>query len=135
MNSPRNIIAIDRLRAGEIIGLHKLSASCVAVSSATPWVSIPIKVPAKLTVSEKIEEGVRLYTAQLVFRTCEEPGDRGRQVYRCKTADGRFYLIGTNDRPYPVSTVTTNHPGNMTDNQLDEVTVTWTSARKIPYIQ
>ncbi len=135
MNSPRNIIAIDRLRAGEIIGLHKLSDSCVAVSSATPWVSIPIKVPAKLTVSEKIEEGVRLYTAQLVFRTCEEPGDRGRQVYRCKTADGRFYLIGTNDRPYPVSTVTTNHPDNMTDNQLDEVTVTWTSARKIPYIQ
>ena len=135
MNSPRNIIAIDRLRAGEIVGLRKLSASSVSVSSSTPWVSIPIKVPARLTVREKIEDGVRLYTAQLVFRTCEDPGDRGRQVYRCKTADGRYYLIGNNDRPYPISTVTTNHPDNMTDSQLDEVTVNYTSASRIPYIQ
>ena len=135
MNSPRNIIAIDRVSAGAIVGLRRLSASSLHVSSLTPWESIPIKVPARLTISEKIEDGVRIYTAQLVFRTCEEPGDRGRKVYRCKTADGRYYLIGSNERPYPVSTVTTNHPDNMTDNQLDEVTVSYTSSSKIPYIQ
>lgn len=135
MNSPRNIIAIDRLQAGGIIGLSRISKQCVSVSSSTPWESIAIKVPAKLTISEKIEDGVRLYTAQLVFRTCEEPGDRSRRVYRCKTADGSYYLIGTNDRPYPISTVNKNHPDNMTDNQLDEVTVSYTSATKIPFIQ
>lgn len=135
MNSPRNIVAIDRIQAGEIIGLRRLSASCVAVSSDTPWESIPIKVPAKLIVSEKIEDGVRMYTAQLVFRTCEDPGNRSRMVYRCWAADGRYYLIGTNDRPFPVTTVTTNHPDNMSDNQLDEVAVSYTSASRIPYIQ
>ena len=56
-------------------------------------------------------------------------------MYRCKAANGRYYLIGTNDRPYPISTVTQNHPDNMTDNQLDEVTVNYTSSNKIPYIQ
>jgi hypothetical protein len=135
MNTPRNIIAIDRIQAGSIIGLRKIDESNVTVSSLTSWESIPIKVPARLTFSEKIEDGVRVYTAQLVFRTCEEPGDRRRMVYRCKTADGRYYLIGSNDRPYPVTTLTLNLPDNMTDSQLSEVTVNYTSAAKIPYIQ
>ena len=135
MNTPRNIIAIDRVSAGAIVGLRRLSVSSVQVSSITPWESIPIKVPARLTISDKIEDGVRVYTAQLIFRTCKELEDRGRKVYRCKAANGRYYLIGTNDRPYPISTVTQNHPDNMTDSQLDEVTVNYTSAAKIPYIQ
>ena len=135
MNTPRNIIAIDRVSAGAIVGLRRLSVSSVQVSSVTPWENIPIKVPARLTISDKIEDGVRVYTAQLIFRTCKELDDRERKVYRCKAANGRYYLIGTNDRPYPISTVTQNHPDNMTDNQLDEVTVNYTSSNKIPYIQ
>lgn len=134
MNRPRNIIAIDRVSAVDVIGLRRLTASSVELSSQTPWVSIPIKIPAKLTVSEKIEDGVRLYTAQLVFRTCEDTGERGRLVYRCRTADGRYFLIGTDARPYPITTVSKLHPDNMTDSQLDEVTVNFTSAYRIPYI-
>ena len=134
MNTLRNITSIDRLRAGDIVGLRQASAFSVHVSTATPWEKIPIKIPARLTISDKIEDGVRLHTAQLVFRTCAEPGDRGRQVYRCKTADGRYYLIGTNERPYPISTVTMNHPDNMTDSQLNEVNVSYTSASEIPFI-
>lgn len=134
MNTPRNIIAIDRVQAASVIGLQKISEAHVTLSPLTSWESIAIKVPARLTISDKIEDGVRLYTAQLVFRTCEEPSDMRRMVYRCKTADGRYYLIGTNERPYPVSTLTMNHPDNMTDSQLNEVTVNYTSSSKIPYI-
>lgn len=135
MNTPRNIIAVDRLRAGDIVGLRQASATSVHVSTATAWENIPIKVPARLTISDKIEDGVRLHAAQLVFRTCEEPHAIERMVYRCKTADGRYYMIGNNERPYPVTTVNDNHPDNMTDSQLYEVTVNYTSAGKIPYIQ
>lgn len=134
MNTLRNIIAIDRISAGAIVGIRRLSTSSVQVSALTPWESIPIKVPARLTISDKIEDGVRIYTAQLVFRTCEDFGDRDRKVYRCKTADGRYYLIGSNDRPYPVTNVNEPHPDNMTDSQLNEVTVSYSSASKIPYI-
>lgn len=134
MNTPRNIIAIDRIQAGSIIGLHRIDESSVAVSPLTSWVSLPIKVPARLTVNEKIEDGVRLYTAQLVFRTCKEPDDMRRMVYRCKTADGKYLLIGSNDRPYPVSTLGINLPDNVTDSQLDEITVNYTSTAQIPYI-
>lgn len=135
MNSTRNIIAVDCLQSGSLTGLRKLSESCVSVSPTNSWTSIPIKVPARLTVSDKKENGVRLYTAVLVFRSCEEPGDRDRKVYRCKTADGRYYLIGSNERPYPVCSVTDPHPDNMVDSQLYEITVSYTSACKIPYIE
>ena len=135
MNSPKNVIGIDRLQSGSIVGLRKLSSTSVAISSSNSWKNIPIKVPARLTISDKIDDGVRLHTAQLVFRTCDEPQEIERMVYRCKTADGRYYLIGNNERPYPVTTVNDNHPDNMTDSQLYEVTVNYTSAEKIPYIQ
>lgn len=135
MNSPKNVIGIDRLQSGSIVGLRKLSSSSVSISSSNSWKNIPIKVPARLTISDKVDDGVRLHTAQLVFRTCDEPQEIERMVYRCKTADGKYFLIGNNDRPYPVTTVNDNHPDNMTDSQLYEVTVNYTSAEKIPYIQ
>ena len=67
MNTPRNIIAIDRISAGAIVGLRRLTTSTVWVSSLTPWESIPIKVPARLTISEKIEDGVRLANTNVVL--------------------------------------------------------------------
>ena len=134
MNTPRNIIAIDRVPVLSIFGYKQVSEGSVKVDISTPWQTLPIRVPARLTISNKIEDGVRLHTAQLVFRTCEDPGDMGRWAYRCHTADGKEILIGTPERPYPVGTVTRNHPDNMTDSQLDEVTVTWTSCHGIPFI-
>ena len=134
MNTPKNVIAIDRISVLDVIGFKRISSSTVEISSQTPWIKIPIKVPAKLTVSEKIEDRVRMYTAQLVYRTCEETQYRNRIVYRCRTADGRYWLIGSDARPYPITTVNKVRPDNMTDSQLDEVTVNFTSSYKIPYI-
>ena len=134
MNTPRNIIAIDRVPASSLLGYQRTGVKSVKVDNNTLWQSLSVKVPARLTISDKIDNGVRIYTAQLVFRSCEELTDLARWAYRCKTADGKFYLIGTDERPYPVGTVTTNHPDNMTDNQLSEVTVNYTSGNPIPYI-
>lgn len=134
MNNHRNIIGIDRIPASELSGLQRLSTSIVQISSYTSWKSIPIQVPARLTISDKIEDGVRIHTAQLVFRTCEEMDECSRMAYRCKTADGKYYLIGTDDRPYTITTVSRQHPDNMTDSQLNEVTVNYSSNYRIPYI-
>lgn len=134
MNSPRNIIAIDRVPVSSLLGFMRINSKNVKVDSNTPWQSLHIKVPARLTISDKIEDGTRLYTAKLEFRTCEDASDNGRWAYRCHTADGRELLIGSPTRPYPVATISTNHPDNMTDNQLSEVAVNWTDSREISYI-
>ena len=134
MNTPRNVIAIDRVPVSSLLGYKRIGVNKVKIDANTSWQSLPVKVPARLTINDKIDNGVRIYTAQLVFRSCEELTDLERWVYRCKTANGKYYLIGTDKRPYPVGTVTSNHPDNMTDNQLSEVTVTYTSCNQIPYI-
>lgn len=136
MNSPRNIIAIDRIPVSSIIGFQRTGVNSVKMDAGTPWQSLVIKVPARLTISDKIEDGVRLYTAQLVFKVCQEDlGGWSRQAFRCHTADGKQLLIGSDERPYPVATVNQPRPDNMTDSQLCEVTVNYTSANQIPYIQ
>ena len=134
MKKIHNIIRIDRVRVSSITSYARLSEKSAKVGSDTPWSVIPIKVPAKLSISDKIEDGVRLHTAQLVFRTCEDTGDLEHLAYRCHTIDGHCLLIGTPERPYPVGTAIQNHPDNMTDSQLDEVIVNWTSSQKIPHI-
>lgn len=134
MNTARNIIAIDRVPVSSLLGFQRTGIGRVKLDAAIPWQQMSIRIPARLTISDKIEDGVRLHTAQLVFRCCEDITDLGRWAYRCKTAAGQYYLIGTDERPYPVGTVTTNHPDNMTDNQLCEVTVTYTSPEQLPYI-
>lgn len=136
MNSPRNVIAIDRTPVTSIVGFQRTGRNSVKMDAATPWQSLTIKVPARLTITDKIEGGVRLYTAQLVFKVCQDGlGDWNRQAFRCHTADGRQVLIGSDERPYPVATVNDTRPDNMTDSQLCEVTVNYTSASQIPYIQ
>ena len=136
MNSPRNVIAIDRTPVTSIVGFQRTGRNSVKMDAATPWQSLKIKVPARLTITDKIDDGVRLYTAQLVFKVCKEDmGDWNRQAFRCHTADGKQVLIGSDERPYPVATVNDTRPDNMTDSQLCEVTVNYTSASQIPYIQ
>lgn len=135
MKSTRHIVRIDHTSSASLTGLRRISTASVNLSESTPWEQLPVKVPARLTISDKIEDGVRLHTAQLIFRTCEDVDSRERMVYRATCADGRQYLIGTNDRPYPITNVSEAHADNMTDNQLQEVTVSYTSAARIPYIQ
>lgn len=134
MNKPHNIIAIDRVSASQLTGFQRIGTESVKISADVSWQSINIKVPARLIISDKIEDGVRLHTSQLIFRTCESVRDLKRYVYRCRTADGNYILIGAPERPYPVGTVTVSHPDNMTDSQLDEISVSWTSGHRIPYI-
>ena len=136
MNSPRNVIAIDRTPVTSIVGFQRTGRKSVKIGDATPWQSLTIKVPARLTITDKIEDGIRLYTAQLVFKTCsEDSGDWDRRVFRCQAADGKQVLIGSDKRPYPVATVNDARPDNMTDSQLCEVTISYTSSSPIPYIQ
>lgn len=135
MNKTRTIVKVYRISANQLQGIRKCGTDSVSVPTSVPFQDIDIRVPARLTLSDSIVDGVRIYTAQLVFRTCEDTGDHERVVYACETANGDSYLIGTAGRPYPVTTVHQTLPDNMTDSQLEEVTVNYSSAKKIPLIE
>lgn len=94
------------------------------------------KKPASMTITDKIENGQRIFQTKLVFKTCKSDlqGARGL-AFLAETIDGDKYLIGNNDRPYPVITASENHPNNYADSQLTEYVVTWNSTLKPPIIR
>lgn len=136
MNSTRNVIAIDRVPVSSLLGYKRIGINSAKCDVATPWQPLLIKVPARLTISDKIEGGVRIYTAQAVFKLLcdDDPATWARQAFRCRTADGQSILIGTVERPYPIVNTNNPRPDNMTDSQLIEVTVNYTSDKPIPFI-
>lgn len=128
------ITAVDRIPVTSLVGMSRVLKTGVKLPSGINWQPIAIKPHAQLSISDKVEDKNTVWTAKLVFKTCEEFGDRGRWAYRCKLLDGRYRLIGDYERPYPVTSVLENMPENVTENQLNEVTVNWQSARFIPHI-
>jgi hypothetical protein len=128
------ITAVDRIPVTSLQGMIRMSATNVSLPSGINWQSLKIKPHAQLIISDKVEDRATVFTAKLVFKTCEQFGDRGRWAYRCKLSDGRYRLIGSDERPYPIASVLENMPENVTENQLNEVTVTWQSPSLIPYI-
>ena len=54
MNSPRNVIAIDRVPVSSLVGYRRIATDSVELNVTTPWESLSVKVPARLTISDKI---------------------------------------------------------------------------------
>lgn len=133
MNTLKNIIAVYKLKVTELVGMSSKGKGLVALPSL-PWERIDIQTPARMSINSKIDGKNTLFTAQLTFRTCEEIDDRGHWAFRIQLANGKGMVVGTQLRPYCVIQVQQTMPDNMTDSQLNEVTVTLTTPQRIPYI-
>ena len=127
------VTSIDRILAKDI-PLFSQVGDTVRISDNLEWIPIAIKPHAQLTISNKVEDSVRMYTAKLVFKTCEDLKVTGRWVYRCRLSDGRYLLIGSNVRPFTETSSVESRPENVTENQLNEVTVDWKQTRPVPQI-
>lgn len=100
------------------------------------WEKVDFRRPAKLEITEKIDDKVRIYTHKLTYGTCEEDVDTNTiYAYLLTDIDDRKRLLGLHSRPYPLATVSEVHPDSYGTSTLNEVTVSWTSTRKAPLIQ
>lgn len=123
----RNVIAVHRLPSVAIKNLSAAAAADLILDSGT---NLNILVPAKLSYNNKVVDKNMLWETKLVFRTCQEPTDNEHYAYRLALADGQVIVLGSGERPYPVTTTAVNISDNMSDSQLTEVTVTLQDARK-----
>ena len=123
----RNVIAVHRLPCVAIKNLSAAEAAELILDSGT---NLNILVPAKLSYNNKVVDKNMLWETKLVFRTCQEPTDNEHYAYRLALADGQVIVLGSGERPYPVTTAAVNISDNMSDSQLTEVTVTLQDARK-----
>ena len=135
MKQIKIIIKVERIPLANLTGITRLSKKEVRLPQNITWQPLAVKPHAQLSITDKQEDKNTIWTAKLTFKTCEEFDDRERYAYRCKLTNGKYRLIGTDERPYPVTSVNESIPENVKDNQLNEVTVDWQSALFIPYIR
>lgn len=134
MKQIKIVTRIDRTPVTSLQGMYRKSKTSVCLPQNINWQPIDIKPHAQLSINNKQENGVTIWTAKLVFRTSGGQGERVRWAYRCRLSNGQYRLIGSDARPYPVTSVFENMPESVTGDQLSEVTVTWQSDSFIPSI-
>lgn len=98
------------------------------------WTEIPIKKHGLLTIKDKMDSKVRIYTAELQLYTHQTINLNVPYLWRIGLIDGTYRLIGDGNRPYPVATLTETAPELATDNQLNIINVTYSSDKTVPYI-
>lgn len=125
---------VMRTPASNLNGMTRMSKSEVKLPEGIEWEELDIKPHAQLTVNDKQEGKNTVWNAKLTFKTCMDSVDREKYAYLCGLTNGQYRLIGTDERPFPVVTVQESMPENVTDNQLNEVTVSWQSTRFIPSV-
>ena len=79
-----------------------------------------------VTIEDSYENNQKIYTTTAVFSTrCKEPLTDNRLAFRVTSVSGMQYLIGTNERPYPVIKEKNPYPEKPADSTLKSVTITW----------
>lgn len=134
MKQIRIVTKVERTPIRNLDGLTRISETEVSLPNNITWEPLNIKPHAQLSIIDKQEDKNTVYDAKLVFKTFGDFSKRKRWAYRCLLSNGQYRLIGSDDRPYPVTSVNENMPENVTENQLIEVTVNWKSPRYIPTI-
>ena len=91
-----------------------------------PWQRLPMVGLATLETSEEVKKGVRTHSAKLTATLC---GGRlalpSRPLaYRLSCANGRQYLLGTADPPFPLTTQEDRRPGNAAETSAATLVVT-----------
>ena len=135
MKSFKILTAVERTPVTNLVGMTRITKTEVRLPDGIEREPLDIKPHAMLSISDKVEDKNVIWIAKLAFKTCEDCGSRERWAYRCRLSDGRYRLIGSHERPYPVVSVQENMPEKVTDNQLNKVVVNWQSTRFIPFIR
>ena len=119
-----------------VVAVYRIQCSDVDRVSTDPYFNfgddLISVVPAKLSINNKVIDKNRLWEYQLVFRTCQDLNLIGHWAYILKLANGKWMILGTSQRPYPVVVSSKTLPENLSDSQLWEVTVTWSNSSKAP---
>ena len=99
----------------------------VLLREPMPWKQLPMVGLATLETSEEVKKGVRTHSAKLTATLC---GGRlalplRPLAYRLTCVNGKQYLLGTADPPFPLTTQEVKIPGNAAETSAVSLVVSW----------
>lgn len=106
-----NISSVERVEASALANAQLLPGWRIFVGSLIYWEPICIFGYAQLTISDKMDNQQRIFSAQLQFLTDSLLVTNGRQyAYRLTTVNGKQYIMGLNQPPFTVLTNSVSMP-------------------------
>ena len=99
----------------------------VLLREPMPWKQLPMVGLATLETLEEVKKGVRTHSAKLTATLC---GGRlalpSRPLaYRLTCVNGRQYLLGTADPPFPLTAQEVKIQGNAAETSAVSLVVSW----------
>ena len=93
-----------------------------------PWQPICQSGLASLEVTDELQDGTHIYTTRLTFLTPERiPIPTQPQAYKLTLTDGRTLILGTDQRPHPLHTITDTREDKATGRAAVTNLITHTS--------
>lgn len=106
-----------------------------SIPGSDKWPKVKCQKPAKLEITDKLEDGVRLYTHKLTLRLPDDDLDTSvPYAYLVTDLESNKYLIGVGDRPYPIINMSDIHPDSLGSSTFVEAVIQWIYTRKAPKI-
>ena len=99
----------------------------VLLREPIPWKQLPMVGLATLDTSEEVKKGVRTHSAKLTATLCggRLPLPSRPLAYRLTCVNGRQYLLGTADPPFPLTAQEVKMPGNAAETSAVSLVVSW----------
>ena len=125
-----HINRIDYCEANHLVSAIVLpETASVLIREPMPWQRLPMVGLATLETSEAVEKGVRKHTAKLSATLC---GGRlalpsHPLAYLLTCANGRQYLLGTADPPFPLTAQEVAMPSNAAETSAVSLVVSFQS--------
>ena len=91
--------------------------SMAIIREVAPWREIPIAGLAELETSQQLEEGARTFSASLSATLCGDAFELPQRplAFRLTCANGRQYLLGKAEPPYPYVAFALSLPSEPSD--------------------
>ena len=123
-----HIISIETTSASNLNALDVFDGNKSCLKVDCDWKVIPIKELADVKVEDSFENGQKYYTTTVSFYSPDRELTKSqRAAFRLTSVRGKLYLMGSNDRPYPIIKETANFPDDPKNTSMKRVVITWKS--------
>ncbi len=136
MFKPVHISLIEMTDAENLSAMILLSDSSCKLQENVNFTVINIDGLAEVNIEEDYQNNQKTYKTTLQFNSCsKKPLSMRQKAFRLTALDGRRYLIGTSERPFPIIKEKNPFPRQPTGEQMKSVSISWNSIHPMMMIE
>lgn len=117
-----NIVKVEYIEARYLADIVIVKNTGVLLQKWRNFQTLPTIALSSLTAETKVVDKETRFTLKLSSELCAGFSVDGRHLcFRLTTVSGGQFLMGTNEKPYTITTIQDNYPGVVTDKSVTKL--------------